>query len=79
MIAGKPFHDKYGNFCDLVVKEIRFAARDALTIELPRLRWGAQRLERLTDYQTLVAHRSSMGCGFDPRLGLRNRFSENRV
>ena len=26
-----------------------------------------------------ASHQSSKGCGYDPRLGLRNRFSENRA
>ena len=66
--------------------------RDALTIELLRLRWQAEvqvphasmcclsgsHDMLITIMSQMASHRSSTGSEFDPPLGLRNRFSEVR-
>ena len=48
----------------------------AQTIELPTCT-SAHHLS-LGSSMVRPSHRSSEGCGLDPRLGLRNRFSEDR-
>ena len=45
---------------------------DSLIIELPRVRWWILMMVR-------ASHWSSEGCGFDPHLGFRNRFSDDRA
>ena len=71
---------------------------DALTTELPKLRWRAMvRVQHMwclcSSYDMLIIPlkdnnnyvnssnevNNSEGCGFDPRLGLRNHFSEDNL
>ena len=42
------------------------------------IRWKKKKMS-LGSSMVGASHRSSEGCGFDPHLGLRNRFSEDRA